>query len=27
VIGAVGVSGVKSDQDAQVALAGAQCLG
>ena len=27
VIGAVGVSGVKSDQDAQVARAGAQCLG
>ena len=26
VIGAVGVSGVKSDQDAQVAKAGAQCL-
>lgn len=26
VIGAVGVSGVKSDQDAQVARAGAQCL-
>jgi len=26
VIGAVGVSGVKADQDAQVAKAGAQCL-
>ena len=27
VIGAVGVSGVKAEQDAQVAKAGAQCLG
>lgn len=27
VVGAVGVSGVKSDQDAQVARAGAECLG
>lgn len=27
VIGAVGVSGVKAEQDAQVARAGAQCLG
>lgn len=27
VVGAIGVSGVKSDQDAQVARVGAQCLG
>ncbi|MHC8314604.1 heme-binding protein [Pseudomonas sp. LB3P31] len=27
VIGAIGVSGVKAEQDAQVAKAGAQCLG
>jgi len=26
-VGAVGVSGVKSDQDAQIARAGAACLG
>ncbi|MOA19165.1 hypothetical protein D3C78_1395250 [compost metagenome] len=26
VVGAVGVSGVKAEQDAQVARAGAQCL-